>query len=250
MRLVAGVDDRALEGRLQANLDLEVVGPLADLEAVRGAVLADADPPCAADHLTGDEERRDVADDVAERRLPAHQVVLVRAVGRTLVVGVVLVQQDLPGVRDGAGSLGRVEHDQLAGLVPHDDIARGTALRRGVLRVRVVDVQPCPVGEDHVGQAEVLVGELRGVGDLPRHVEAPGVAQRALLLEVPACPARAHGGVGVGVDDLGGRKHGVGVRLAGHRDAELGLGSHHSLHAHTPSVRVPSSPGTRSGWAR
>ena len=35
VRLVAGVDDRALERRLQADLDLEVVGPLADLEAVR-----------------------------------------------------------------------------------------------------------------------------------------------------------------------------------------------------------------------
>ena len=35
VRLVAGVDDRPLERRLEADLDLEVVGALADLEAVR-----------------------------------------------------------------------------------------------------------------------------------------------------------------------------------------------------------------------
>ena len=42
VRLVAGVDDRPLERRLEADLDLEVVGALADLEAVLAAVLADA----------------------------------------------------------------------------------------------------------------------------------------------------------------------------------------------------------------
>ena len=44
VRLVAGVDDRPLERGLEADLDLEVVGPLADLEAVLAAVLADARP--------------------------------------------------------------------------------------------------------------------------------------------------------------------------------------------------------------
>jgi hypothetical protein len=37
VRLVAGVDDRALQRRLQADLDLEVVGALADLEPVASA---------------------------------------------------------------------------------------------------------------------------------------------------------------------------------------------------------------------
>ena len=58
----------------------------------------------------------------------------------------------------------------------------------------VVDVEPGAVGEDHVGQAEVLVGELAGVGDLAGQVEAAGVAQRVLLLEVPAGPPRLTGG--------------------------------------------------------
>ena len=43
-----------------------------------GAVLADADPTGAADDLPGHEERREVGDDVGERGLPAHEVVLVR----------------------------------------------------------------------------------------------------------------------------------------------------------------------------
>ena len=51
VRLVAGVDDRPLERGLEADLDLEEVGALADLEAVLAAVLADADPAGAADDL-------------------------------------------------------------------------------------------------------------------------------------------------------------------------------------------------------
>lgn len=45
VRFVAGVDDGALECRLQADLYLEVVGALAELEAVFVAVLADATRP-------------------------------------------------------------------------------------------------------------------------------------------------------------------------------------------------------------
>jgi hypothetical protein len=71
VRLVAGVDDRPLERRLEPDLDLEVVGPLAELEALAAAVLPDADPAGAGDDLPADEERRQVADDVGERRLRA-----------------------------------------------------------------------------------------------------------------------------------------------------------------------------------
>jgi len=39
VRLVPGVDDRALQGGLQPHLDLEEVRPLADLELVLVAVL-------------------------------------------------------------------------------------------------------------------------------------------------------------------------------------------------------------------
>ena len=45
VRLVAGVDDRALERGLEADLDLEVVGALAQLEALAAAVLAEPRRP-------------------------------------------------------------------------------------------------------------------------------------------------------------------------------------------------------------
>ena len=66
----------------------------------------------------------------------------------------------------------------------------------------VVDVEPRAVGQDDVGQADVLVGELAGVGDLAGQVEAARVAQRALLLEVPAGAA----GTARGVDGLRRRR--------------------------------------------
>ena len=237
VRLVPGVDDRPLQRGLEADLDLEEVGALADLEAVLAPVLPDADPAGPADHLAGDEERRQVPDDVGERRLAAHQVVLVGAVRRALVVGVVLVEQQLRRPRHLPGPDRGVEHDQLAGLVPDHRVQRRGHLGGGVLRVRVVDVEAGAVGEDHVGQPEVLVGQLRRVGDLPGQVEAAGVAQRVLLLEVPAGPPGPHGGRGVGVDDLRRGQHRVGQRLPDHGDAVLDLGTHHPPHAHATRVR-------------
>ncbi len=141
VRLVAGVDDRPLEGGLEADLDLEEVGARGDLEAGAGAVLADADPADAGEDLPGDEERGQVRDDVGERGLPAHQVVLVRPVRCALVVGVVLVELDAVGAGDGRGAAGGLGHDAFAGLVPADDVQRVGAFGRAVLRVRVVDVE-------------------------------------------------------------------------------------------------------------
>lgn len=113
-----------------------------------------------------------------------------RAVRGALVVGVVLVEVD----RLGAGELGRalrgLRHDALAGLVPQDGVQRVGDLGSAVLRVCVVHVQPRTVGEDDIGQADVLVGELAGVGGLAGEVEASRVPQRVLLLEVPAGAAR------------------------------------------------------------
>ena len=120
--------------------------------------------------------------------LARHQVVLVRAVARALVVGVVLVERDQGCAGQLRGQLARLRHDQFAGLVPPDRIEGGDDLRRGVLRVRVVDVEPSPVGEDDVGQADLLVGELARVCKIAAEVEAAGVAQRVLLVEVPPGP--------------------------------------------------------------
>ena len=172
-----------------------------------------------------------------------------RAVRRALVVGVVLVADDRRPAGELPGPPGGVEHDQLPRLVPAHDVERRGHLGRGVLRVGVVDVEPGAVGQDDVGEPEVLVGELGGVGDLPGHVEAAGVAQRRLLLEVPARPARLDRRGGVGVDHLRGRDHGVGQGLAHHRDAVLHLGAHDSSHRHGSSVRVRQCPYRGAvGW--
>src|SRR5664280_482233 len=92
MWFVTGVDDGPLKGRLKAYFNFEGVGPLGYLEpGVRG-VLTDSDPARPAHHLSGHEERDQVARDVRERRRATHEVVLVRTVGRALAIGAVLVQ--------------------------------------------------------------------------------------------------------------------------------------------------------------
>ena len=78
--LVPRVDDGPFESRLQADLDLEEVRPLGDLEPGGCRVLADANPARATHHLAGHEERDEVVADVGERRRPGHQVVLVGAI--------------------------------------------------------------------------------------------------------------------------------------------------------------------------
>src|SRR5262245_54665835 len=204
VRLVPGIDDRPLERRLQADLDLEEVGSLADLEAFLPAVGTAADPTSATDDLPGNEERREKPDDLRKWRCTAHQVIFVAAVRRALIVGVVLIELDRRGTGDRAGLGGGFLHHPLARLVPQDRSERLSALRTGVLRVRVIHVEPGAVGQNNVRQPEILVSELAGVRSVPGQVKAPRIAQRVLLLEIPA---RAPGLGGscrvIGVDYLG-----------------------------------------------
>ena len=58
MRLVAGVDDAALERGLQTDLDLDVVGALRQLEAGLVARRTDSHPARAGDHLARHQEGR------------------------------------------------------------------------------------------------------------------------------------------------------------------------------------------------
>ena len=178
VRLVAGVDDAALERGLQADLDLDVVGALGELEAGLLAGCADADPAGTADDLARGEERGEPGDHRGERRAAGHQVVLVRAVARALAVDVVLVQLQARLAGHGGRVHGGLLHHPLARLVPDHGVAGVGDLGRGVLGVRVVDVEAGAVGEDDVGRAEVL--DL-GIGR--RHarraqVEPARVAQR------------------------------------------------------------------------
>lgn len=110
--------------------------------------------------------------------------------------------------------------------------------------MRVVDVEPGTVGEDDIGQADVLVGELAGVGGLTGEVEASRVAQRILLLEVPAGASRPVHRRRVRVDDLGRGEHGIGVRVTGDGDPVLRLDAHHSPYGHAALLaRRRSRPG-------
>ena len=201
--------------------------------------------PGAGEHLPGHEERDQPADDVDERRLPVHQVVLVRAVRGALAVGVVLVQLDRLGAGHAGRAAGRLGHHLLPRLVPQHDVARVGHLGRRVLRVRVVDVEPGAVGQDDVGHPGVLVEVVVVQRLRRREVEAAGVAQRRLLLEVPPRPARRRRlGHRPGVDDLARQRRRVRRRLPGHRDAVLDLGAHDPPHAHGPTLgRAPTPPG-------
>ena len=256
VRFVAGVDDRALEGGLQPDLDLEEVGALRHLEAGDVARLPEPDPAGPGDDLAAHEERDQPADDLRERRRPVHQVVLVRPVRGALVVGGVLVEVDrrLPG-HLGEAADGR-QHHQLAGLVPPHGVQRARHLRAGVLGVRVVDVETGAVGEHDVRQRRVVelvrelsaggVGELARVRLLPPELPAPRVAQRLLVLVVPAGAARPRPQWRrVRVDHLARQQHRVRGGIARGRDAVLGLDPHHPAHGHAASLRN----GARSGRA-
>ena len=122
MGLVARVYDRPIEGRLQADVVLNVVGALGDLESRELAGLAEPHPTGAAQERARDEEGGHVPDDVGEAGLPAHEVVLVRAVGRALAVDVVLVDRDLAPL--GAELLHGADRHGLPCAVPEDGRAR------------------------------------------------------------------------------------------------------------------------------
>jgi hypothetical protein len=81
VRLVAGVDDRALQGGLEPHLLLEEVGAGTDLVVDRGRTVLGADLAGAGEDLAADEPREQIAHERHERDLPADQVVLVAAVG-------------------------------------------------------------------------------------------------------------------------------------------------------------------------
>ena len=205
VRLVAGVDDAPLERGLQPHLDLDVVGALGDLESGLVAGRTDTDPARSGDDLTGHQERGQPGDHRRERRLTAHQIVLVRPVGGPLAVDVVLVQLQLGRPRHAGHMPRRGFHHPLARLVPDHRVQRVGDLGCGVLRVGVIDVEPGSVGEDHVGRPDLVGVHHRGRARGAAQVESAGVAQRGFDLVVPAGSFRPldTGGRRVGQNGLG-----------------------------------------------
>ena len=245
VRLVPGVDDAALQRGLQADLDLDVVRSLAQLETLGLARRSDPHPTGAGEHLAGREERGQPGDDRRERGVPAAQVVLVGAVGGALAVDVVLVHLDGFGSGQRRRQPGGRLHHPLAGLVEEHPVQRVGHLRRGELRVGVIDVQPGTVGQDHVRRADVVDIGLGGA-EQRAQVVAPGVPQRRFDLVVPPGPARPRCGDGgrIGEDHLGRGDHRVHSGLSGHRDAVLDLGTHDAAHSHGSNlVRQDQSHG-------
>ena len=91
---VARVDDRTVEGRLQAHLVFDEVGTLGHLEARNLALLPAPHAARAADNRACHHERCQASDDRVQVSDAGHLVVLMRAVGRALTVRVVLDEHD------------------------------------------------------------------------------------------------------------------------------------------------------------
>ena len=133
VRFVAGVDDRAVEGGLQADLGLDVVGSLTDLETGPLTALADADPAGAHDDGAGDQEGDQDRGQLFEGQVSLHEVVLVRAVGRPLAVDIVLVQDDLRRCARATVTIAQTLHGvsghHFPGPVPDEGVVGGEDLR-------------------------------------------------------------------------------------------------------------------------
>src|SRR3954447_20032837 len=172
----------------------------------------------AGDELTGHEERDEHVRQPPELTVPAHQVVLVAAVGVAGGVGVVLEQEDLAGdalfVQPALGVDHQALEDPLPRAVVDDELPHVVALGGRVLGVRTdVQVQARPVAEEDVARppprddlAEQVAGHLvrrelalafEGAGDpelgldpedsavhgshsrwRPRHRQRPGATER------------------------------------------------------------------------
>ena len=224
--------------RLQADLDLEEVGPLADLEARARAVGADADPAGAADDLAADEERGEHPDDVAERRGARHQVVLVAAVRRALVVGVVLVQvhgrrAGTAWARRAASAMTRspalshrtTSSGQVTSGVEYSGWAWSTYSRAPLVRITLAR----PRSSSLDGACGSTIGSRRASN--PRASRSGDSSSKSQRGREVAC-----GAGGVGVDDQTRGQHRVRARLLGHRDAVFGLRAHDAPHTHAVSV--------------
>ena len=123
--------------------------------------------PAPRDHLAGDEERRQVPHDVARTAWRAASGSS-RGCRRTRPCRRCCSCSSTIGAPPGSWPARR----EASSITRSPALSQFTTSRgcgdlgRGVLRVGVVDVEPGAVGQDDVGQPEVLVGELAGVGDL------------------------------------------------------------------------------------
>ena len=219
MWLVAGVDDRSFERRLETDLLLEEIGPLTQLERLLLSRVGDllADLACPGIDLARHQVRSQLVDDLRERHGSVDQVVLMTAVGVALTVRIVLVDHDLLARRQkpvrglhGAGQ------DQLSCPVVDEDLSWVRAFWGRVLRMSVVDVVAGAVGENRVHEVRLDLRWHRALTGI-----ASSVAAGRLVLEVPSDLAVESSDVRV--DQERGRRRRAHVVGRVHADAVLGL---------------------------
>ncbi len=185
VRFVARIDDGPVEGGLQADLHVEIIGALAELESRLFAFLADADASGTGEDLPCDEMRRHQAGHPHERNGPQHHVVLMRAPTGAFAVDVVAMQYDSV-----AGLLARpfrgVAHDEVSGMVVKHRVERVGGLRRGIFGMRVVDVHTPAIARDHIGDVELRrIGKQVGMRGGALQSGAARIVDGILLTVVP-----------------------------------------------------------------
>ena len=234
MRFVARVDDRAVEGGLQSDAHMDVVGALAELEARMLAPLPQPHTPrpriqLACDQMCGHQRRN-----LVKGHGTQHHVILMRAPAGTFAVNIIAIQHHRAA---GASRrlLSRTVHDQIAGMVVANRFKRVGRLRRGIFGMRVVDVHPATVGRDDIGDMQL--------GCVREHVEPGGstlqpvsarVIDRILLPVIP--PDTPTGTVIGGGDYIEAQPNRIRARIARPADRIFGFRPHHSANAHSVSL--------------
>ena len=199
------------------------------------------------------------ANDLGERRGPRHQVVLVGAVRRALVVGGAFVQvhrySKVP-VSGRCAPDGGLKHDGLACLVPlerrrmpvtsgleYSGCVWSTYSRAPLVSTMLASGRVLVLANSPPAAAGMSVSWL----GLPRPGPARRRARRAAgpRPRSPTGPARPGcPGAPRSVHDLPGHQHGVGGGPPGRGDAVLGLDPHHPARRHARRLRGgPAAPG-------
>src|SRR5262244_2627147 len=116
--LVTRVDDGTLHHGIEANLGLKEIGALRDLiGAVLGAIFR-THLAGAAEELPRHQERGELLDDLAERHVAVHEVILVAGIAIALAIAVVLVDQNaLSGGQQGLSATATYLQNTLASLL-------------------------------------------------------------------------------------------------------------------------------------
>ena len=246
VRLVAGIDDRSTLHRVHALEFREEIAPLRNLKPRTNELVLFFPAKLAgtADDLAGHEKRHHRRAQHVPREFPRHQVILVAAVAVTAEVRVVLVEQDRvirPLIKvPGAG------HEQgIASVILLQQLQQPAALRRTILRMGVVVVEPGAVAQHQVAldfakgeRALRVLGEVvRFVGVLKQllHSKAPRITMRIFTAIIPAHADTRRGGAADEGDGFRDDIHAFRI-LAGYPD--LGFGAELDVHRCNSSVRV------------